>query len=346
LGYGGSLRPEGALTPGHGTISGRVVNERGSGIPFASVVVKRTRQSAASGPDGTYRISDVPAGSHTLAVGALGYNPCQAARVRVVKDAATTADLRLAVWPTPQTPCAPYFIARDRLTLPFPGDVVDTVDAFYLDARTAVPPRRTGDVSPQRPFIRSFGSQGVDIFYRGIRGDSATTAFTASVHRHFADANEERLLRIAEETYPSPDAILAVAGRLASKQDLRKEKRLWWYDEFDGVRLPYAVTMDGVRYYLALIQAVARGDSGQTGGIPMKRAKFSYTASISSRPSTLSRDGRVFRDVYTVDLRLSWSNYCGSLCACSFDLNRTVVLRADGTVLCVFGDQKPMVIVS
>jgi carboxypeptidase family protein len=343
LGYGGSLRPEGALTPGSGTISGRVVNERGSGVPFAAVVVKRTRQSVASGPDGTYLISGVPAGSHTLAVSALGYNPCQAARVRVAKDNETTADLRLAVWPLPQTPCAPYYSARDRLALPFPGDVVDTLGAFYLDARTAVPPRRADDASPQRAFIRSFGSQGVDLIYRGIRGDTATTAFTASVHRYVRDANEERLLRIAEETYPPPDAILAIAGKDASKQDLRKEKRLWWYGQFDGVRLPYAVTMDAVRYYLALIQTMARGDSS---GIPMKRAKFSYTASVSSRPSTLSRDGRVFEDVYTVELRLSWSDYCGSLCACSFDLNRTVVLRADGTVLCVFGDQKPMVIVS
>ncbi len=346
MGYGGSLRSEGALTPGSGTISGRVVNARGSGIPHAAVVVKRTRQGAAAGPDGKYKIPDVPAGSHALAVNALGFNPCQASRVQVAKDNEATADLRLAAWPEPQTPCASYATARDRLTLPFPGDVVDTSGAFYLDARTAVPPRRADDASPRQAFIRSFGSQGVDLHYRGIRGDTSTTAFTASVHRGFTDANEERLLRIAEETYPPPDAILAIAGRHVSKEDLRRAKRLWWYDEFDGIRLPYAVTMDAVRYYLALIQALAHGDSSQTGGIPMTRGKFSYSASVSPRPSTLSRDGRVFKDVYTVELRLSWSNYCGPLCACSFSLNRTVVLRADGTVLCVFGDQRPMVVVS
>jgi len=279
-------------------------------------------------------------------VSALGYHSREIGHVRVVKDAATTADLRLVAWPAPRTPCALYVTARDRLALPFPGGIVDTLGAFYLEARENIPPRRADDDSLQRPFIRTFGSQGVDLFYRGIRGDSATTAFTASVRRHFVDANEERLLRIAEEAYPPPDAILAIAGRYASKQDLGREKHLWWYGEFDGVRLPYAVTMDAVRYYLALIQATARGDSSQTGGIPMKRANFSYTASVSPRQSTLSRDGRVFEDVYTVELRLSWSNYCGSLCACSFNLNRTVVLRADGTVLCVFGDQKPMVIVS
>ena len=346
LGYGGSLRPEGALTPGSGTISGRVVNESGSGVPFASVVVKRTRQSDTTGPDGKYLVPGAPAGSNTLVVSALGYHSREIGHVRVVKDAATTADLPLVAWPPPRTPCAPYATARDRLALPFPGDIVDTLGALYLEARESIPPRQADDVSLQRPFIRSFGSQGVDLFYRGIRGDTATTAFTASVRRYVRDANEERLLRIAEETYPPPDAILAMAGKDASKQDLRKEKRLWWYGDFDGVRLPYAVTMDAVRYYLALIQAMARGDSSRTGGIPMKRAQFSYTASVSSRPSTLSRDGRVFEDVYTVELRLSWSNYCSPLCACSFDLNRTVVLRADGTVLCVFGDQKPMVIVS
>jgi hypothetical protein len=42
------------------------------------------------------------------------------------------------------------------------------------------------------------------------------------------------------------------------------------------------------------------------------------------------------------EMGLSWSDYCGSLCACGFSLDRTVVIRRDGTVLCVFGDRKPL----
>jgi hypothetical protein len=103
--------------------------------------------------------------------------------------------------------------------------------------------------------------------------------------------------------------------------------------------------MDAVRYYLKLTQALGRGESSQTHGLHMKSSRFSYQANISSSPA-YSRDGRVFQDVYVVEMGLQWSNYCGSLCACGFHLDRTVVLSRDGSVLCVFGDQKPMVVVS
>jgi hypothetical protein len=169
---------------------------------------------------------------------------------------------------------------------------------------------------------------------------------SSPLRRSFRNAEEERLIRIAEETYPQAEAVLSIANSRPGREALSKEKRLWWYGEFDGVRLPYAVTMDAVRYYLRLTQALGRGDTTQTSGIRMKQSEFSYSARVSPRPSTYSRDGRVFKDVYVVDMRLRWSNYCGSLCACDFHLDRTVVLRRDGTVLCVFGDQKPMVVVS
>jgi hypothetical protein len=78
----------------------------------------------------------------------------------------------------------------------------------------------------------------------------------------------------------------------------------------------------------------------------MKSSEFSYHAHVSALFPTYSRDGRVFHDVYVVEMGLRWSDYCGSLCACGFHLDRTVVLSRDGSVLCVFGDQKPMVVVS
>jgi hypothetical protein len=182
--------------------------------------------------------------------------------------------------------------------------------------------------------------------YPGLGQDTIRSAFNANVNRSFRNLDEERLIRIAEETYPPAEAVLAIARSGPRYEALSRERRLWWYDTFDGVRIPYAVTMDAVRYYLGLTQALGRGDSTQTAGIPMKRSLFSYSARISDRAATYSRDGRVFKDVFVVEMGLKWSNYCGSLCACSFSLNRTVLIRPDGTVLCVFGDQKPMVIVS
>ncbi len=184
--------------------------------------------------------------------------------------------------------------------------------------------------------VRSLSCMSIAI--RFVRYRSFTPASA-----RFSDLEEEHLIRIAEETYPPIEAVLPVAGSRPGREALAKEKRLWWYDTFDGVRLPYAVTMDAVRYYLKLTQTM--GNGVETSGIRMKASKFTYYANIS-KSSAYSRDGRVFSDVYVVEMGLSWSNYCGSLCACSFDLNRTVILRPDGTVLCVFGDQRPMVVVS
>jgi len=309
--YVGALRPEGELdviTTDTGTISGRVTDQYGAGIQGVNIFVWHSALGALTGRDGTYRISKVPVGARSLAARAIGFDPCDRAHVRVAAKHTTTVEFRLTAAPA-SIPCAPYITAKERIELRFPADAVDTRGA------------RLGQ-------------------------DTLRRAFVAPVHRNFRNSEEERLIRIAEETYPPAEAVLSIAKSHPGREALSQEKRLWWYGEFDGVRLPYAVTMDAVRYYLALTQALGRGDTRQTNGIRMKRSEFSYFANISTPPSTYSRDGRVFKDVYVVDMGLRWSNYCGSLCACAFHLDRTVVLRRDGTVLCVFGDQKPMVIVS
>ena len=346
--YAGRLRPEGELDvvhPGTGTISGKVTDARGKGIPYPSIFVKRATLGSVSRSDGTYLIAKAPAETSTLVARTMGYDPCETAHVRVIADDTTRVDFVLST-AQPSTPCTPYVTARDRLEVPFPGDVVDTLGARFLDRRTRVPSRQAGDTSAPRAFIYSLTSGDVEVVYRGLGQDTLGRAFVASVHRNFRTSEEEHLIRIAEETYPPPEAILAIAGSRSSGPALSSEKRLWWYDDFDGVRLPYAVTLDAVRYYLGLLQAMGRGDSAQTNRIRMKRGEFSYYANISPRPRTFSRDGRVFRDVYVVEMGLSWSNYCGPECACWFSLDRTVVLRRDGTVLCVFGDRKPSVTVS
>jgi hypothetical protein len=254
-------------------------------------------------------------------------------------------DFQLTAAPA-ATPCVPYVTAYERIELPFPGDAVDTRGARFLERRASVPARSAGDKSNPQAFIYSLTRSEVSFGYQGLGQDTLRRAFVASVHRNARSSEMERLIRIAEETYPQSEAILPIAETRPGAEALQKEKRLWWYGEFDGVRLPYAVTMDAVRYYLGLVQAMGRGDSAPTNGIRMKRAEFSYHANISDRPATYSRDGRVFKDVYVVELGLRWSNYCGSTCACLFNIDRTVVIRRDGTVLCVFGDRKPRVTVS
>ena len=346
--YIGALRPEGELdliSTDTGTISGRVTDERGVGVAYALIVVRRTAMGALTRSDGTFTISKVPVGGRSIGARALGFDPCDRAHVRVAANGTARVDFRLTA-AAAVAPCTPYITAKERIELPFPAGAVDTLGARFLDRRTSIPPRLHGDISTPQAFIHSMTSHEVSLVYRGLGQDTLPRAFVATINRNFGDAEEERLIRIAEETYPPAEAILSIAESPPGREALSKEKRLWWYGEFDGVRLPYAVTMDAVRYYLGLTQSLGRGYSTQTHGIRMRRSEFSYHANISPRHATFSRDGRVFKDVYVVEMGLSWSNYCGSECACGFHLDRTVVLRRDGTVLCVFGDQKPMVVVS
>ena len=71
-----------------GTITGRVVDAKGEGIPGVTVVVEGTKLGASSDVSGAYIIANVPAGPHTLVFSSIGLN---AARVAVaVQDGQST----------------------------------------------------------------------------------------------------------------------------------------------------------------------------------------------------------------------------------------------------------------
>ncbi|MGE5180185.1 MAG: carboxypeptidase-like regulatory domain-containing protein [Bacteroidota bacterium] len=329
-----------------GTIAGRVADQGDDALSGATISIRGTGLDVVSASNGTYTAPAVPVGTYTLVARASGHLPCGRTRIRVTAGGTTRVDFHLStgalVISTPQ-----YVTARERLDLPFPRDAVDTEGARWLKRGMPIPARSPGESSRPRPYLYSMTSRDIELVYRGLGPDTTTRAFEATVRREFRSPPEERLLRIAEETYPPTKAVASIGGGYKVKrEDLLQEKRLWWYDEFDGVRLPYAVTMDAVRYYLGITQALGRGDASRTRGFRMIATTFSYDATVSPGPTTYKRAGHTFEDVYVVTMRLAWSDYCGNLCACGFGLDRTVVLRPDGTVVWVFGDRKPSVIVS
>src|SRR5262245_61737814 len=69
-----------------------------------------------------------------------------------------------------------------------------------------------------------------------------------TIVRRFADQKEEKLLQIAEATYPTEDQIKKAPNGLAERPT--GSKRAWWCNSFDGVRIPYAITKSAVTYYL------------------------------------------------------------------------------------------------
>jgi len=330
-----------------GAIAGTVTDESGAPLAGAAVHLWHAGPSTTSDSIGRYTMLAVPVGEYTMMARRGGYDGCWKNHVRVEAGQTSNVDFHLPAGPLAGVltiPCTAYTAVRERLEIQFPKGAVDTHRARFLRDGEAIPRRSPGE--DPRPYIYSLTSHDVEIVYRGLEQDTATRAFVAKVHREFRNPEEERMLRIAEEVYPPTKAVLSLADRHLDRKALLQEKRLWWYGEFDGVRLPYAVTMDAVRYYLAITQALARGDHSRTGGFGMKQTDFSYTARVSPGPTTFSRRGQRFENVYVVELSLEWSDYCGSLCACGFLLDRTVLLRPDGSLVCVFGDRKPSVIVS
>lgn len=177
------------------------------------------------------------------------------------------------------------------------------------------------------------------------------TATRSSPHvlelrRIFADSVEARMLRTAESVVPPRAAVLAeFMGDDTVRAFARSAPRLWWGGTFDGVRLPYAITADAVRYYVALSDAFRRADFSGSNGISMSKSRFQYNARVE-RVAEFEHEGRLLRDVYVVRMVLSWSSVCGSLCGLWVEKERVVVLKSSGGVLAVFGDGEPIATVS
>ncbi len=77
-----------------GTVTGRVVNERGAGISGAQVFLVRPAIGTQTGTEGSYSLRRVPAGTHTVGVRMLGFRP-DSASVTVEAGGTATQDFTL-----------------------------------------------------------------------------------------------------------------------------------------------------------------------------------------------------------------------------------------------------------
>jgi hypothetical protein len=171
-------------------------------------------------------------------------------------------------------------------------------------------------------------------------------AHSVTIRRRVADPALRRALEVAERTDPPRDSVLAAASDLrVGLRGTATESRLWWSSEFDGVRIPYAITDAAVAYYIALSDTLRRGRTPGGRGVSMLRSNFEYVATVERHDRFVLR-GATYSDVYVVRLRLAWSNYCGDLCALSFGAARTVLVGDDGGVRAVAGDGPTPAVVS
>ena len=148
--------------------------------------------------------------------------------------------------------------------------------------------------------------------------------YTILLQRLAGSAQERKLLDLAE----------------AAASQASPGSGTWWKGEFDGTRIPVAVTSEAVHYYLEKLDDFENGRWFTTShGIEMLSAKLEYRASIA--PAQFSG-----QPAYRADLDLKWFQHCGNLCALGFDKRRTVWLSPAGEILKIEGDGATDAIVS
>ena len=161
--------------------------------------------------------------------------------------------------------------------------------------------------------------------------------FTYSVHRSWPDPAAERLLEVAEATYPPRTAIEMAA--LESGDEIGADSAgiaLWWAKGVGPARVPYAITRGALDYYLDHSRRYRDQKFRGSRSRPVFESDFRYVGSIVHRAQHSLGD-TLLRDVYVASMNLLWAYDDGT-----FDVviraYRTVVLTPEGGVRHVSGD--------
>jgi hypothetical protein len=164
--------------------------------------------------------------------------------------------------------------------------------------------------------------------------------YKKTIERNFTTDFEKELIDKAESYYPPREDII----NAISKETIEIPDTLYWYyDDFDGVRIPYCITVDAVNFYSGLITNLNKNKTANF----FITAKFAYKADVSFHeiyysPSKNSKEEEVtrerFESAYVVTLQLGWEDDCGSLCGLSIYKQRIVVFNKEGELLKVFLD--------
>lgn len=171
-------------------------------------------------------------------------------------------------------------------------------------------------------------------------------AFRLTVVRNADSEEARRLLRQAESLFPSRESIEAeVADVLRSRSGPGWAARMrevasitgprWWWDTFDRILTPYALTGPAVAYYLDRLRELAAGPNPfvESSGTARHSGEVTYRAGVQCDADS---------GLCVVRMRLDWRYDCGSLCAIWFTEERSVTFDSAGRVVSVEGDGRPL----
>lgn len=166
--------------------------------------------------------------------------------------------------------------------------------------------------------------------------------FTKNIERNAKNDFENNLILKAEAVYPPRDSVLAIMPPELAKANPVAE--YWYYSQFDGILIPYAVNSGAINYYSRMIDSL----NANNGYNFLLSAKFDYSADIKFKESYTFEGKNLFSGrqmpsvsfsrVYVVSMTLKWENYCGPVCGLWISHQRVVVLDESGNILRVFYD--------
>jgi hypothetical protein len=171
--------------------------------------------------------------------------------------------------------------------------------------------------------------------------EQPTKEYKKNIERIFSNEFERNLIALAESIYPRRDSVLSVTP--TELIPFIPDSNYWFYQAFDGVNIPYAITNEAIVYYSEIIDEL---NASQNSFI--YKAIFNYTATAAFYntfifegldPFTgLPLQSETFNNVFVVSMNLSWDHFCGPLCGLYIDHKRIVVFDNQGNLIKVFYD--------
>ncbi|MGH7554320.1 MAG: TonB-dependent receptor domain-containing protein, partial [Longimicrobiales bacterium] len=245
-----------------GVITGRVTDAR-TELPVvgALVVVEGTQLSALAGADGRYRIANVPAGAHTLAVSRLGFGSAtQSVTVSVTPEARLTADFRLHPVAIPLEELVVTGVAGGERLRTIGNSVakIDAVEAVALGA----PPSLTNLINARAPGVVvnfSTGRLGAGQSIN-IRGQSSIGLSNSPLI--YVDG-----VRVNTQNGTGPNFIGGFGGQAASVAGRLNDISPQDIESIEIIRGPAAATVYGTDASSGVIQIITK--KGVAGGAPV-----------------------------------------------------------------------------
>lgn len=208
----------------------------------------------------------------------------------------------------------------------------------------------------------AFLLSGCGLFENEQAEEETDRSYTKSIERNYSNEFERTLIDSAEVAYPPRDSVVAVLDRAYPNRnydELLPETEYWHYDSFDGILLPYSITIDAIDYYSHLIDSMKAGVTHQF----INKANFKYKTSISfedeysfERPEEWPElvwqaflefgqefgqnplPSQSFENIYVVKMYMEWGNYCSEVCGMNFTQVRIVLFNEKGDLIGIYLD--------